>query len=264
MTKPPSDEVKQGAPDWVVTFGDMMSLLLCFFVLLLSFSTMEMEKFKVVAGFMRQAFGVQKENSYTGVPMGTTIMTTQTRTSTTAADEIELIERIRRALEQAGLGGKGSVNVTRRGVAVRLEGEVVFESGSAELKRANTKIFDEIVRIARSRPGEIEVEGHTDDVPIATSTYPSNWELSTARAGQAVRYMIERGMPRSRIKAVGYADTRPVAPNQTPEDRAKNRRVEILFVRPPAARAGTEPSPAPPSSRTKAEETTEESAQGKE
>lgn len=234
--QPPQDEVKPGAPEWVVTFGDMMSLLLTFFVLLLSFSSVEAEKFKVVAGYMRQAFGLQTERSYTGVPMGTTVLSTDARQSTRPSDQMDLVQKLRRELEQAAMTGRGSVRVTERGVSFRLEGELLFDSGRTELKEEAWPILSRIADLAARRPEQVEVEGHTDDLPIASARYPSNWELSTARAGAATRYMIDHGVPASRIRAVGYAETRPLVPNSSSENRAKNRRVEFLFALDPGAR----------------------------
>jgi chemotaxis protein MotB len=231
--EPPQDEVKPGAPEWVVTFGDMMSLLLTFFVLLLSFSSVEAEKFKVVAGYMRQAFGLQTERSYTGVPMGTTILSTDARQTTSPADELDLVQKLRRELERQSMTGRGSVRVTERGVSFRLEGELLFGLGQAELRDDALPILNRIADLAARRAEQVEVEGHTDDLPISSARFPSNWELSTSRAGAAARYLISRGVPASRIRAVGYAETRPLVPNTSKENRSQNRRVEFLFARDP-------------------------------
>ncbi|MCP3979338.1 MAG: OmpA family protein [bacterium] len=239
----PQDEVKPGAPDWVVTFGDMMSLLLTFFVLLLSFSTMEAARFKMISGYMREAFGLQTEKNYTGIPMGTTILSTDARQTTDPADQINLVQVIRREMEKAGMDSRGKVKMSEAGVAIQLEGELVFDSGSSVLKPIALPLLDAIADIAKNQSGMLEVEGHTDDIPVSNSRYPSNWELSSARAGSAARYMIDRGMPPPRIKAVGYADTRPIEANTNSKNRSLNRRVEFLFVRPPEARDGGDPTP---------------------
>ena len=105
----PKQEIKQGAPEWVVTFGDMMSLLLTFFVLLLSFSTMEASKFKTIAGYMREAFGVQSQLNYSGIPMGTTLLSTDARDSTEAADKMNLIVQIRKEIEESGMAPRSGV-----------------------------------------------------------------------------------------------------------------------------------------------------------
>jgi chemotaxis protein MotB len=229
--RPADDPPPAGAPEWVVTFGDMMSLLLTFFVLLLSFSTMEAQQFKMIAGYMREAFGLQTKENYTGVPMGTTILSTDARQSTRADDDMSLVKAIRKEMERAGMTEHASVQVTERGVAVRLDGEVLFGSGRSRLKSEAMPLLDQIGQLAAAGEGSIEVEGHTDNVPISSSLYPSNWELSSARAGAAARYLIGRGVAPSKIKAIGLADTRPIAPNDTADNRAQNRRVEFIFVR---------------------------------
>jgi len=231
MAELPPDEVKPGAPEWVVTFGDMMSLLLTFFVLLLSFSSTEAAKFKVIAGYMREAFGVQRQDNYSGVPMGTTILSTDTRTQDTSSEELELIRAIRRELDKAKASSSTTVEKTDRGVAVRVSGEVLFLAGRAEIRPEAHAALDGIAAVAVERSGVLEVEGHSDDQPISTPRYPSNWELSSARAGSTARYLIQQGLPASRIKAVGYSDTRPIVPNDSAENRGRNRRVEFLFVR---------------------------------
>lgn len=224
----PADENLRGAvPVWAITFADLMTLLMSFFVLLFSFSSLEAEKFKEVAGSMRAAFGVAGLAPAPKPAPGTGAVMPGADAS---VEELDLVERLRRAVEQAGLGNQGTAKVTGRGVALRLDGEAAFASGNAALKPEVLPLLDRIARLAAATPGEIEVEGHTDDVPIATERYPSNWELSGARAGSAVRYLAWRGLPVSRIKAIGYADSRPIASNTSDESRARNRRVEFLFV----------------------------------
>jgi chemotaxis protein MotB len=236
----PGEENSRGVvPIWAITFADLMTLLMSFFVLLFSFSSLEAEKFKEVAGSMRAAFGVAGLAPAPRPAPGTGAAMPGPDAS---AEELDLVERLRRAVEQAGLGKQGTARVTGRGVALRLDGEAAFESGSADLTPEVLPLLDRIARVAEANPGEIEVEGHTDDVPIATERYPSNWELSAARAGSAVRYLAWRGLPASRIKAIGYADSRPIASNTSDESRARNRRVEFLFVNAavPTGTAGVE------------------------
>lgn len=229
--QPPPDEVKPGAPEWVVTFGDMMSLLLTFFVLLLSFSSTEASKFKMIAGYMREAFGLQAEESYSGVPMGTTILSTDARRQRESAEELNLVQNIRKEMEKAGVTKRSSVTITERGVSLRLEGELVFASGSAELRPEVLPLLDQIAGIALQRAERLDIEGHTDNLPIRNKQFPSNWELSSARAGSTARHMISNNVPPSRVRAVGYADTEPISANDTPDNRALNRRVEFVFLR---------------------------------
>lgn len=227
----PADEGGGVAPIWAITFADMMTLLMSFFVLLFSFSSMEQDKFKEIAGSMREAFGVARgaveRPPAPGLPSG---------------NAFGMVAALRDAIEQAGLGDRGSAVATSRGIALRLEGEAAFDSGNAELRPEVLPLLDRIADIATRTPGEIEIEGHTDDVPISNARYPSNWELSASRAGSAVRYLVSRGVPAIRLKAIGFADSRPLAANDTDRDRARNRRVEFVFVT--AAAGPLEPAPA--------------------
>jgi chemotaxis protein MotB len=227
------DEAPKGAPEWIVTFADLMSLLLTFFVLLLSFSSIEIEKFKTLSGSIRSAFGLRSELDISDTPMGVQVLPKPAPSYDDTPNDTPnhmLMVRLRRVLEDSELEDRGTVEVKEDGVALRLSGDAVFETGKAELKPAAYALLDELVTVASTSAGRIEVEGHTDDVPIATALYPSNWELSGARAGTAVRYLVSRGVPPLRIRAIGFADTRPLVPNDSAANRAKNRRVEFLFL----------------------------------
>jgi chemotaxis protein MotB len=126
---------------------------------------------------------------------------------------------------------KGQVEMTRKAHDIRLEvkDSLLFESGSAELKTAAATILENLIEILKRHPGRVAVEGHTDNQPIATMRYPSNWELSAARASTVARYLIMHGVASDRVHAVGYADTRPRSANETAEGRARNRRVTLVM-----------------------------------
>jgi len=229
----PAEDKPEGAPDWMVTFADMMSLLLTFFVLLLSFSTIEIVAFKAMSGSMKDAFGLKSEFDIMDTPMGAQVLPkpapAYTKNPVESPTQVMTV-KLRDALEKAEMKDQGNVEVTERGVTLRLEGDAIFDSGQTDLKQGSLELLDALMQIALDSPGTIEVEGHTDDVPIRSSRFPSNWELSAARAGSAVRYLSAKGLPALRRKAIGYADTRPLVPNDSAENRAKNRRVEFLFV----------------------------------
>ncbi len=224
---PEQEEERYGAPAWVVTYGDMMSLLLCFFVMLLAFSTMEAERFKVVSGYIRDAFGVQAQRRHDEIPSGRTIL--ESEASTPVYGKAELFERTREALAPAGLDLDAEVLVEARGVRVRIGDGPLFEPGSAVLEPAAGMVLTRLSRIVRDTGIRAVVEGHTDSAPIRTPAYPSNWELSGARAGAVVRFMSGRGVPPDRMEAVGFADTRPLGDNATDDGRRRNRRVEIVL-----------------------------------
>ena len=225
------DKPRAGAPEWLVTFADLMSLLLTFFVLLLSFSNTEIVKFRTMAGSVRNAFGMKSEIAISDLPMGNNLMPFEDPIQGGGKDpKQEVKEKVEAVLKDSGLGAEGAVEVTERGVLLRLQGDLLFDSGSVAFKSKSLPLLDRLAVYSASVAHPIEVDGHTDDVPIATVVYPSNWELSAARSGSAVRYLAEKGVPAARMRATGHADTVPVAPNETPEGRAKNRRIEILFV----------------------------------
>ena len=235
--EPPLDEPKQGAPDWMVTFADLMSLLLTFFVLLLSFSNMEDEKFIAVSGSVRSAFGTRSPVDLSDVPTGHGLMPNTIPPKNEPEDTTDnepIIVRLREGIEQAGLAEGAVIKATEDGIMLQLDGDLAFEAGGTELGAEAANLLQKLVNISLSAPGQLEVRGHTDDRPITNSVYPSNWELSAARAGSVVRFLIERGVPPHRLKAVGLGDSRPLVPNDSDANRARNRRVEFVFITMPA------------------------------
>lgn len=229
--KIPEPEVKPGAPDWVVTFGDMMSLLMVFFVLLLSFSTMEIEKFKTVAGMMREAFGVQAERSFADIPSGQTVMDPN-QDQEKSDDSFILLESVKDWVIQEELQDLIKISLEERGVILRASGQALFDPGQVKVREDAHELLDQIARFVLSSDAILEVQGHTDPSPTsAGSPFPSNWELSSARAGAVVRYLVGVGLRPGRLRAVGLADTVPVVENSTAAGRAQNRRVEFVFIR---------------------------------
>lgn len=215
-----------GAPLWVVTFGDMMSLLLTFFIMLLSFSEIDAIKYRAISNSIREAFGVQKLEEVFNSPKGQRMLSAQSG-GTTGSILNELGSIIPRALPGATVAHNQG-----QGVLLTVPGHLLFELGKADLRPEMTGYLREIAEMMKRRTRvQLQVEGHTDNLPINTSQFRSNWELSAARAIAVVRFLIEEaGVPPERLGAAGYADSRPVAPNDTDENREKNRRVEFRFV----------------------------------
>lgn len=278
-----------GNPDgWMVTFSDLMSLLLCFFVLILSMAEVDIIKYKQLADSMSEAFGVQRDMELESIPKGTSVVSTefrpgipdetivdvvqqvtqdQTRNSlrignpdAPVADEkdvrdevltydemMELIqeteldaEMLRRLLRTEIDQGQIDVESEARTIIIRIRERGSFTSGSALLNTSFVGVIDKIASALTQIEGKIAVEGHTDDVPINTFAYPSNWDLSAARSVAVVRRMLNIStLEPKRVTASGFADTRPQAINSTAEGRARNRRVEIL-VRQPLSENSTE------------------------
>lgn len=237
---PPEDK---GAPRWVVTFGDLMSLLLCFFVLLLSFSEMDRQKYKMVAGSMAKAFGIQREIKANDSPKGATIVSLSfdqdlvpqhKREEYIALQAMEALgEELKKALEGKlkGLEDKVEIEVNGNQTMIRLQGGATFDSGRARIKPAMVPILEEIGRRLKTTDGDIIVAGHTDNVPIYGGRFESNLKLSIGRAAEVAEFMIDQvGIPPERISTMGFGKYRPAYTNDTEEGREKNRRVEIVLT----------------------------------
>ncbi|MCK5120093.1 MAG: OmpA family protein [Candidatus Latescibacteria bacterium] len=211
-----------GAPGWMVTYGDMMSLLLTFFVMLLSYSSTDIFKFKQAMGSLRGALGVMKSEQ--GVVNISKLMI-----GTRAQQQVETSTvRLKKLIKQEHMEEAISVERTDKGLLIRISSPVLFDLGKAEVKPDIRSILGKLVDIISKWEGPVRVEGHTDDLPIRTAQFPSNWELSAARAVKVLRYIIEKGgMAPKYLSAVGYGEHHPFVPNTDPESRSKNRRVVI-------------------------------------
>lgn len=250
------------------TFADLMSLLMCFFVLLLSFAVMDAEKFKQIAGSMRAAFGVQKEIKAESVPMGTSVVKQEFSPGTpdptpldmirqqsnedarqaesrAAAMQAQMEEQAEEKAEELKLSMSeeiedGLVEVETEGskVIVRINEKGSFSSGSAEMHEDFLPVIDRISAALSTTAGHIVVAGHTDDIPISTERFRSNWDLSSARAVTVLHQMTKDDVvPSERVVVEGHADTRPLVANDSYENRATNRRVEIILEQEPGHEA---------------------------
>ena len=250
----------KGSPAWIMTFADLMSLLMCFFVLLLSFSEMDNKKFKQVAGSMEKAFGVQRLIKASELPRGTSIIMQEFspgRPDPTPINEVRQstvedlqdllkIEKekvdssssdaktIAEALLEEIRAGNVEVDAEQNKIVIRILEKGSFDSGSANLKIAFLPTLKKISKVLAVTPGQITVAGFTDNVPIQTDIYRSNWELSAIRAFAVINELLknDRLLPK-RFILTGYGANRPIAPNDTIENRSKNRRVEIIILQGP-------------------------------
>ncbi|TMO45177.1 flagellar motor protein MotB [Pseudoalteromonas ruthenica] len=282
-----------GLPAWMGTFADLMSLLMCFFVLLLAFSEMDVLKFKQIAGSMKFAFGVQNKLEVKDIPKGTSVIamefkpgrpdptpieTIQQQTvemtqqmlefqageedsaggrkeqrgdqrggeSASTADEQsqqqaiaaadqehtnELVKKIAQQLEQQIIDGAIELESLGQQIIIRIRENGSFPSGSAFLQPKFKPIIQDIAELLKDVPGEITVSGHTDDFQVSNELYTNNWDLSAMRAVAVASEMQKvDDFDKSRMVVVGRADTRPLVPNETDEDRKRNRRVEISIM----------------------------------
>jgi len=234
--EPPADE---GLPGWMATFADMVTLLLCFFVLLLSFAEQSEQKYRDALGSIKGAFGVKEVRA---VSDDLALFNTTTSTKELAAkishDErllLGVVMRIKSLLEDEDVELKEGTGVTadRDGVIFSANSLAMFKPGSADLLDGANRILDKVIKVLKDYKLNLVVRGHTDDRPISTKKFPSNWELSAARAAVALDYIVNEGkIEINRAKAVGYADTRPAAPNDSAENRKKNQRVEFYLHMP--------------------------------
>ncbi len=211
-----------GTPLWYITFSDLMAILVGFFILLFGFSTMESNRFKQIAGSMREAFGTPQ-------PRADIVTTPSIHDGIAAPDKVSIFEKLKTQLAPLALGENAEASIEEHGVRLRLSGELLFGAGSAALSSAAAPVLDRVARAVAQGGGDVVVEGHSDNLPIRSDVFPSNWELAGARAGAVVRYLESRGLPGIRLTATAYADTRPRASNAEDAGRAKNRRVEILI-----------------------------------
>ncbi len=282
----------EGIPAWVMTFADLMSLLLAFFVLLFSFSEMDKAVYKELAGSLKDAFGVQREIKAKETPRGiniiarefspgrpqeTTINEVRQMTTneskmhpvftdaskegqenmdkksesandlsynamdetnvTLSEDEIEQMHRIlqdaeavREALEEEISQGVVDMEITEKSIILRIREKGSFSSGSANIIKPFKMIVDKISAVFNDFDGVIVVSGHTDNVPINTYRFRSNWELSSSRAVSVLHVLSSAdALGGKRFKIAAFAETKPVASNDTWDGRANNRRVEIMM-----------------------------------
>jgi len=210
---------RSGDPVWLTTFADVMSLMLTFFVMLFAATHLDKSKMEDTLGSLRGALGMMDRTKPVIVSSPEIVRESE-----------QIAEKIHYAVVSRGMGSEVQVKLVKGGVRISLASPILFDLGKAGLRPQILPLLDEISAIIKPLPNEIIVEGHTDNLPIHTERFPSNWELSAARAISVARYFIQEGITPSRIGVVGYADSRPLFPNDTPEHRQKNRSVEI-FVR---------------------------------
>ena len=259
MAKRKPDEPKKGAPEWQTTFGDLMNLLLCFFVLLFSMSSVDAQKFEMIAASFNQTFSIfaagataigdgvlisngvsqlneldQYINSTGKMDTGQTISedfatAAQTVQEAQMKESEQMAEEVREAIEEQGLGKEIDIEFTSQYVQLTLRGAILFDSGSTELKAEALPVLDQVgVILERYAESTIEIEGHTDNVPMSGAKYSNNDELSSGRALSVFNYLLETTtLDPANIKHSGRGEHVPIADNSTPEGRAMNRRVEI-------------------------------------
>ncbi len=248
LMAPPSEEeeCEAGAPAWMATFADLVTLLMCFFVLLFAMSTTQQETYKELVQSLRSALGAQtipEAGTREGLQMNA--VPSEEPTETPQIDELggmiqkEMDEIISEVLELVmfnKLGGMVSVTQTETGIVITMTDMLLFRRGGVRLAPKGLDILEKVAFVLAKFAYHIKIRGHTDSLPMQSVKFPSNWELSSARAGTVVRLLVKYGVNPNLVSAEGYAGFHPVATNDTEEGRAQNRRVEIVYERDSIAR----------------------------
>lgn len=224
---------ESNAGNWLTTYSDLVTLLLCFFVLLFSFSEIDAQKFRNIMSAFQGGTGVLEG--------GTTLEINENLESLEGEGVLEEdLEKLKELLEEyadsVGLENQIILSVEERGLVVRFMDNVLFDSGKANLKHESMEILKSVAEILNRddfKDRLIKVEGHTDTDPIIYSAkFPTNWELSATRATNVLRYLVEEeNIDGSRISSSGYSFYRPIVPNDTRENKAKNRRVDMVILK---------------------------------
>jgi len=232
------DTGRENTERWLLTYADLITLLLAFFILMYSMSRVDAKKFGQVTGALN------------GILRGTPAQPLDASFNSAAGRDADssplrsLEQAIERRLQLDGLADRITTIRDNRGLVIRIMESAAFDPGSADLKPQMYDVLKVLAHELGEIPNRVRIEGHSDNTPIATARYPSNWELSTARATGVVRYLIERlGVDPERISALGYAEYRPVASNATPQGRARNRRVDIIILNDTQGEPGSAPTP---------------------
>ncbi len=230
------DDTPRQAP-WMNTYADMMTLLLCFFVLLFSMSVVEIEKFQAVMSSLQGALGILEGASTPVITPSDDIFDLQELQAQILAQEMAdmkmMAEMFEKEMVEAGLADKVAIKLEERGVILRFADSVLFDIGEAQLRPQSRKVLLKVGELISKIDNPVRVEGHTDNWAINTPRFPSNWELSTGRATQVIRFLIEEAnLDPKQLQAAGYGEYHPIDTNDTAEGRQRNRRVDVIILRP--------------------------------
>ena len=196
--------------DWLTTYADMMTLLMTFFVLLFAMSTLDPVKLEQFGDSTKKNTGSLKKVKKVSLS--------------------QINKEVKKLVVEQELQSQVKVSMDARGVTLGIASDLAFGSGTAKLSGSIKSFLAKLVGTMEKATYAIAVEGHTDNVPIRSGQFPSNWELSAARASAVIRYLTSQGIEADKFRAIGFGDTAPIAPNDTRENQAKNRRVDITFL----------------------------------
>ncbi len=238
--KKSTENASAGTPAWMATFADMMTLLLTFFILLYSISSVDAIKFKSISESLQSVLSgetsssiIEEDGPNDDIPLDNPQYEQQEDPDDPMVKEstLEMYNQVKNYVETEGLVADVSVSLNRNGVFVNIKDAILFEPGEADIKEGGQAILGNLEGLFLQFDNQIVVEGHTDNIPQQSFKFPTNWELSSYRATAVVRYLCEvREIPESRLSAIGYGEYRPITDNTTPANRAQNRRVNLLII----------------------------------
>jgi chemotaxis protein MotB len=247
MKKQSHQKEPENLERWLLTYADLITLLLGLFVILYAMSKIDATRYAETISALSGVFGGNRLGSSQA-----TSVVVDLPSALLKAERENIAEELRNVLRRSLSDSLVLLTSDERGITVHLLEELLFASGSAELKRSSLTTLDTLASVLQALPNPLRVEGHTDNVPIHTALFPSNWHLSVARAVNAAYYLMDRhGVQAERISVVGYAEYRPLVPNTTPELRSKNRRVAIVILLESAPASGAKTNPRDNSSENK-------------
>ena len=262
MARKKRHEEHENLERWLVSYADFITLLFAFFVVMYAISQVNVAKYRVLSDSLVNAFknapnaalpspikmdAKSQAASGQSVKQMVVIKKNDGAMDARQRDKMKVIAKdLFKVMEPLVKEGQVRVTQSARGIAVEINASVLFAPGQAALESGSIKVLKAVGQVLAQVPNDIQVEGHTDNTPISTVAYPSNWELSTARASSVVRLFIDTGVAGGRLVAVGYGENRPVESNATPEGRSRNRRVTIMILAEPQQRLGDSPASSSP------------------
>ncbi|HJV79581.1 flagellar motor protein MotD [Noviherbaspirillum sp.] len=240
MARKKYDEESDNHDRWLVSYADFITLLFAFFVVMYALSSVNEGKYRVLSNSLVNAFGGVQMAPIKGTPppvspiLPRSLPPVRPRNAEALRKEREQLTGVARDILKvmAPLVEQGKVRVTQsgRGVSVEINASVLFAPGDAHLSEASSQALRAVAAVLKNDDHAIQVEGHTDSVPIRNALFPSNWELSAVRASSVIRLFIDSGIDEARLTAVGHGPTQPVGSNETTEGRMRNRRVAVMIL----------------------------------
>ena len=230
MRQKNNEDERENLERWLLTYADLITLLLAFFIMMYTFSKQDAQKYSEVSAHLKSIFSGGSGIARKGSVEGKLPMDLKMQEGSSATIEERLKQNFREIANENGLKNNITVFTDARGVVVRIIDKAFYDEGKADLKQGAKNALDKIIPIIKDIKNHIRIEGHTDDTPISKGEFKSNWELSVRRATEVVRYIVEKGaISPERISATGYAEYRPIVNNDSTENKALNRRVEIII-----------------------------------